>query len=329
MKKFSFKNLKKPLLIAEIGNNHEGSFQRAKKLIDLAKEGGADAVKFQTINPKKYYHYNEKKQLKKYNKFKLTNNQFRKLALYSKQKKLLFISTPFDLNSARFLRTIVDIIKISSGDNNFLPLIDLCIKLKKPLIISTGLLTEKEIYDLYKYLKDKIDIKKLCFLHCVANYPVAPENANVGFIEKLKKKLPKLTIGYSDHTIGPYACILASTKGSMVIEKHFTDDKNFSNFRDHFLSAEKEELKLISNFVKYQKIYQGKGKKMKLGKEERKIYPNLRRSVYAIKNIKKNEILSENNISILRPFKKNNIKNYKKIIDKKSKKNYLIGELII
>ena len=100
MKKFSFKNLKKPLLIAEIGNNHEGSFQRAKKLIDLAKEGGADAVKFQTINPKKYYHYNEKKQLKKYNKFKLTNNQFRKLALYSKQKKLLGTLSDGDLRKA-------------------------------------------------------------------------------------------------------------------------------------------------------------------------------------------------------------------------------------
>ena len=328
MKKFSFSHLNKPLLIAEIGNNHEGSFKRAKKLIDLAKQAGADAVKFQTINPEKFHHQDEKKQLKKYHKFKLSDHQFQKLSSYSKKKNLLFISTPFDLKSARFLRGIVDIIKISSGDNNFIPLIDICIKFKKPTIISTGLLTEKEIYKLYNYLKDKIDIKKLCFLHCVASYPVDPKDANISFIKRLKKKLPNIVIGYSDHTVGPYASILASSIGSMVIEKHFTDDKNFSNFRDHFLSADKEELTLISQFLKNQNIYLGKGKKVKLEKEEKKNYNNLRRSIYATKNIKKNEILNENNISILRPFKKNNIKNYKKIVNKKSKKNYLSGELI-
>jgi sialic acid synthase SpsE len=328
MKKFNFSKLKKPLLIAEIGNNHEGSFKRAKKLIDIAKQGGADAVKFQTIDPEKFYHHNEKKQLKKYLRFKLSNQQYKKLALYSKQKNLLFISTPFDLNSARFLKDIVDIIKISSGDNNFLPLIDICIKFKKPIIISTGLLIEKEIYKLYNYLKDKIDLKKLCFLHCVASYPVEPKNANLSFIKRLKKKLSKITIGYSDHTVGPYASILASLNGSSVIEKHFTDDKNFSNFRDHLLSADKEELKLISYFIKNQKIYLGKGTKIKLEKAEKKNYSNLRRSIYAIRNIKKNETFNENNISILRPFKKNNIKNYKIIINKKSKKNYTSGELV-
>ena len=154
--------------------------------------------------------------------------------------------------------------------NNFLPLIDICIKFKKPIIISTGLLIEKEIYKLYNYLKDKIDLKKLCFLHCVASYPVEPKNANLSFIKRLKKKLSKITIGYSDHTVGPYASILASLNGSSVIEKHFTDDKNFSNFRDHLLSADKEELKLISYFIKNQKIYLGKGTKIKLEKAEKK-----------------------------------------------------------
>ena len=328
MTKFKFKNLKKPLLIAEIGNNHEGSFKRAKKLIDLAKEAGADAVKFQTIKPRLYYHEKEKKQLKKYQKFKLTELQFKKLSIYSRQKKLLFISTPFDLKSANFLKDIVDVIKISSGDNNFLPLIDKCISFGKPTIISTGLLTEKEINRLYKYLSRKITQNKICLLHCVSSYPVDPKIANIGFIKKMKKKYSNITIGYSDHTIGPYGSIIATLMGSMVIEKHFTDDKNFSSFRDHNLSADKNELLVISNFLKYYKVYLGKGEKIELENIEKKNYKNLRRSVYAIKNIKRNDKFNEQNIAILRPYKFDNIGNYKKIINKRSVKFYKAGDLI-
>ncbi len=328
MTKFKFKNLKKPLLIAEIGNNHEGSFKRAKKLIDLAKEAGADAVKFQTIKPELYYHEKEKKQLKKYQKFKLTELQFKKLSIYSKQKKLLFISTPFDLKSANFLKDIVDVIKISSGDNNFLPLIDKCISFGKPTIISTGLLTEKEINKLYKYLRGKISQNNICLLHCVSSYPVEPKIANIRFIKKMKKNYSNITIGYSDHTIGPNASILATLMGSMVIEKHFTDDKNFSTFRDHSLSADKNEMLMISNFLKYYKTYLGKGKKFKLENLEKKNYKNLRRSVYAIKDINKNDKFMDNNISILRPFKIDNINKFKKIINKRSNKFYKTGDLI-
>ena len=328
MTRFKFKNLKKPMLIAEIGNNHEGSFRRAKKLIDLAKEAGADAVKFQTIKPELYYHEKEQKQLKKYQKFKLTELQFKKLSIYSKQKKLLFISTPFDLKSANFLKDIVDVIKISSGDNNFLPLIDRCISFDKPIIISTGLLTEKQINKLYKYLSSKISQHKICLLHCVSCYPVEPKIANIRFVAEMKKKYPNITIGYSDHTIGPNASILATLMGSMVIEKHFTDNKNFSNFRDHNLSADKNELLMISNFLKYYKIYLGKGKKTKLENLEKKNYKNLRRSVYAIKDIKKNDKFKEQNISILRPFKLDNINKFKKIMNTRSNKFYKTGDLI-
>ena len=112
------------MIIAEIGNNHEGSYKVAKKLIDEAKKTGVDAVKFQTFNTCYYVNKNEKKRFKKLKKFELSYTQFEKLAKYSKSKGLKFISTPFDLNSAIFLSKIVDCFKISSGDNNFFQLIE-------------------------------------------------------------------------------------------------------------------------------------------------------------------------------------------------------------
>ena len=155
IKNFNFKKSSKPLLIAEIGNNHEGSFNRAKKLIDAAKIAGADAVKFQTLSSKKFFHFSEVEKIKKYKKFELTKKQFKKLSFHAKKNNMLFLSTPFDLESADFLRDIVDIIKISSGDNTFLPLIDRCLAFNKPIIISTGLLKENEILNLYNYIRKK------------------------------------------------------------------------------------------------------------------------------------------------------------------------------
>ena len=241
---------------------------------------------------------------------------------------MLFLSTPFDLDSANFLRKIVDVIKIASGDNTFLPLIDRCISFKKPIIISTGLLKDNEIIKLYNYLKKKVDLKKVCLMHCVSSYPVENKDANIGYISHLKKKFKKITIGYSDHTIGPEASILAATLGSKVIEKHFTINKNYSSFRDHQLSADISELKLISKFIKKIKILLGKGKKNNLSKSEIKNLKLLRRSIYAAKNIKKKEVFSEKNIIHLRPFKKNNISKYKSILNRKSKKTFRKGELI-
>ena len=129
---------------------------------------------------------------------------------------MFFISTPFDIKSAKMLKDIVDVIKISSGDNNFLQLINTCLKFNKPIIISTGLLKDKEIKKLYNYVKNKISFKKLCFLHCVSSYPTDPKNANLKYIAKMKKEFKNITIGYSDHTIGPNAAILSSCLGQWL-----------------------------------------------------------------------------------------------------------------
>ena len=136
----NFENLKKIFIIAEIGNNHEGNYKNAIKLIDKAKKSGVDAVKFQTFETKNFFNKSEKKRFDILKSFELKKENFKKLSIYARKKGLKFISTPLDIDSANYLSSIVDIFKISSGDNNYFELIKLCASYKKPLIISTGLI---------------------------------------------------------------------------------------------------------------------------------------------------------------------------------------------
>ena len=188
--------LKKTFIIAEIGNNHEGSFNVACKLIKEAKKVGVDAVKFQTFETKNYINQNDFERFKRLKKFELTKEEFYKLSLLAKNNNLKFISTPFDINSAIFLNKIVDYFKIASGDNNYYQLIEQVLKFKKNTIISTGLLNFKEIINLYKFIKLlKFNNSKIAFLHCVSSYPTKDKEANLLSISFLKKEFP-FTIGY-------------------------------------------------------------------------------------------------------------------------------------
>ena len=179
-------NSKKTFIIAEIGNNHEGSFILAKKLIKEAAKCGVDAVKFQTFKTEDYVSNLEKKKFDRLKKFELTENNFIKLSKIAKTYGLKFISTPFDLKSAIFLNNIVDCFKISSGDNNYIQLIDIVLSFNKPTFISTGLLTEKEIIKLKDYIFKKFIKENVWFLHCVSSYPVDPIDANLKFIKKIR-----------------------------------------------------------------------------------------------------------------------------------------------
>lgn len=294
-----YKTKKIPLVIAEIGNNHEGSFKNALKLIDAAKTSGVDAVKFQTFKTELYYSNQDPERIKRLKKFQLSFEEFYKLSKYAKKKKLIFISTPFDLKSLEFLKRIVNIIKISSGDNNFFDLIKSSIKSDKELIISTGLTSLREIKDIKKLVKNLNYVKKSYFLHCVANYPVISKDANLNFILKLKD-LFKDNIGYSDHTIGIEACLISYLLGSIIIEKHFTLDKSFSNFRDHSISADPKEMKLLVEKLKLYRSLTNNTKNNYLNCEKSQRI-SLRRSYYFNKDLKNNAILKEKDIVALRP----------------------------
>ena len=311
-------NSKKTFIIAEIGNNHEGSFILAKKLIKKAAKCGVDAVKFQTFKTEDYVSNLEKKKFDRLKKFELTENNFIKLSKIAKTYGLKFISTPFDLKSAIFLNNIVDCFKISSGDNNYIQLIDKVLSFNKPTFISTGLLTEKEIIKLKDYIFKKFIKEKVWFLHCVSSYPVDPIDANLNFIKKMKKFVGK-NIGYSDHTTGFIAPLLAICFGAKIIEKHFTLDNNFSNFRDHKLSLNPNDMKkMVSEIRNAEKMIQENNQK--ISKSEALNLQIMRRGIYSKVDKKINEKLYIEDLKFVRPKKNLSSNQFKIIIGKKIKK---------
>lgn len=322
MKLKNFDLKKKVFIIAEVGNNHEGNFNVAKKLVRLAAKAGADAIKFQTFKTENFIRKKDVKRFKQLKKFELSYEQFKSLKKLAHTKKIKFISTPLDLESADFLIKNADLIKIASSDNNFFPLIEKVLKSKKSIIISTGMINILQIKDLtdyiYKVIGKKSAEKRIALLHCVTNYPVEDEFANLRSVEYLIKN-SNLTIGYSDHTIGNEACIAAVAMGAKVIEKHFTINKKFSKFRDHALSADYIDLKNIVSGIRKVEKQLGRFNK-EIQKPEKKLIKIVRRAAYADKDIFPGEKISLKNTKFLRPALTSNFFNLKKIIGKKIKK---------
>jgi N,N'-diacetyllegionaminate synthase len=324
---------KKVFIVAEIGNNHEGSFKLAKKMINKAAAAGVDAVKFQTFLPEHFVSFKDQSRLDKLRGFQLSYEQFKSLSKIAKKKGIIFFSTPLDIKSAKFLNTIQPIFKIASGDNNFYPLIDEVAKFGKPIIVSTGIAKIDEIKKVYDKIlkvwsKKKKNNRNLALLHCVSSYPVPIEQTNLASITYLKNFFPDVVVGYSDHTIGINAAVLSVVAGARIVEKHFTLDKNLSDFRDHKLSANPKEMRLMVNKIR-------EAEKM-LGKEEKKIQMcekdmNIsgRRSIAVARNLKSGTKLKRSDLIWVRPGKGFSPGNEKKIIGKKINKNLRIGEIIL
>ena len=324
MKLKNFDLKKKVFVIAEAGNNHEGNFNIAKKLVHLAAKAGADAIKFQTFRTENFIRKKDVKRFKQLKKFELSYEQFKSLKKLALIKKIKFISTPLDLESADFLIKNADLIKIASSDNNFFPLIEKVLKSKKSIIISTGMTNASQIKDLtnyiYKVIGKKSAEKRIALLHCVTSYPVEDKFANLRSVEYLIKN-SKLTIGYSDHTLGNDACIAAVAMGAKVIEKHFTINKKFSKFRDHALSADYTDLKNIVSRIRKVEKQLGRFNK-EIQKPEKKLIKIVRRAAYADRDILPGEKISIKNVKFLRPSLTSNFFYLKKIIGRKIKKTF-------
>ena len=324
MKLKNFDLKKKVFIIAEVGNNHEGNFSIAKKLVHLAAKAGVDAIKFQTFRTENFIRKKDIKRFKQLKKFELSYEQFKSLKKLAHIKKIKFISTPLDLESTDFLIKNADLIKIASSDNNFFPLIEKVLKSKKSIIISTGMTNISQIKDLtnyiYKVIGKKSAEKRIALLHCVTSYPVEDKFANLRSVEYLIKN-SKLTIGYSDHTLGNDACIAAVAMGAKVIEKHFTINKKFSKFRDHALSADYTDLKNIVSRIRKVEKQLGRFNK-EIQKPEKKLIKIVRRAAYADRDILPGEKISIKNVKFLRPSLTSNFFYLKKIIGRKIKKTF-------
>ncbi|MBL4889263.1 MAG: N-acetylneuraminate synthase family protein [Candidatus Lindowbacteria bacterium] len=321
---------KEVLVIAEIGNNHEGDFNLAKVLIDLALEGGAQAVKFQTIVPDKLVSAKDTATIEKFTKWQFSYEQFSELADYTKEKGGMFLSTPFDLDSAKYLNDVMPAFKIASGDNTFFSLMEYCASTGKPIIMSSG------ITDMDEFAKSKDFIEEcwskagidgdLVLLHCVASYPTADEDANLLFIRQIAEL--GVTIGYSDHTFGVDAAILSVGLGARVIEKHFTISKTYSDFRDHAISADPEDFKTLCEGVKKANTFLGSGTKRVLDSEDGCV-KGARRSIVASHDLDEGHELTMADFLWVRPGGGLAPGEESKIIGKKTTKKIDRGEIIL
>jgi sialic acid synthase SpsE len=292
--------------VAEIGNNHEGSFNNAIKLIKQAKKSGADAVKFQVFNPAKYASPKDTNRINQLKKFCLKKKDLIKIKKKCVDLKIEFFATPFDLDSANFLNKIQSIFKVSSGDNNFEDLLKKIRSFKKPTIISTGLMEYKEILKVVNYFR-KINFYKkkenLCIMHCVSAYPASQKKINLNSIKFLSKKFPNITIGYSDHTKGYKVACASYLLGAQIIEKHFTLSNNFSNFRDHKISLNPKTFKNFVNEVKKFKEILGNFNK-KINIEEKKNFKSMRRKILFNKNVNRGRKIKRKDLLIVRSIDK-------------------------
>jgi sialic acid synthase SpsE len=287
------------LLIAEIGNNHEGDFEVAKQMVFTAVESGVDAVKFQIFQTENYISSSDIDRFALLKKFELTSDQFTELAEMSRDAGVAFVATPFDLGSAELASEIADVIKISSGDNVFYPLLEAVSSFGKPTILSTGMMSPQDLSRPYLLLRDALGPTKLALLHCVTSYPVKPEDANVGAVRTLAQSF-ECEVGYSDHTMGNEACLTAVACGARIIEKHFTLDHHYSDFRDHQLSANPSEMADLANRIRQVQTLLGSGDK-EPSVPEREIASALRRSIVAKQDLPANHVILWDDLTWVRP----------------------------
>jgi sialic acid synthase SpsE len=290
------------LVAAEIGNNHEGSYDLAEHLIAKAAEAGAGAVKFQTIVPDRLVSAAQSERLRQLSRFQLRYDEFERLAEVARRHGVLFLSTPFDLESARFLAPLVPAFKIASGDNNFFPMLDTVARTGKPVLLSTGLMDLADVRRSKEFIervwREQGVAQELAVLHCVVNYPTAPADAHLRAIRSLQTL--GVTVGYSDHTIGIEAAVLSVALDARVIEKHFTLDKNQSDFRDHQLSADPAEFAELVRRVKQAQVLLGTGAKRQLP-SEREVAERVRRSIVAGRHLEAGTVLGWDDLGWVRP----------------------------
>lgn len=314
-----------PVVIAEIGINHNGNFQTAKKMCKLAIESGADIIKFQTHIPKDEM-ISEAKNIIPINanisiykimeKCSLNENEEIKIKKYVESKNKIFLSTPFSRAAALRLKKIgVKAYKIGSGECNNYPLIDLIASFKKPMIVSTGMNNIKSIKKTVKIIKKYKT--PFALLHTTNLYPTPYKLVRLGALKELQKNFKNIPIGLSDHTISNHACFSAVALGAKIVERHFTDTMKRKG-PDIINSMDPRSLKELSTGLKL--IHSMLGGKKEAAKEEKPTINFAFASVVSIKDIKKGEKFTKKNIWVKRPGTGDFLaEDYNKIIGKKSK----------
>ena len=326
------------LIIAEAGVNHNGNLDIAIKMIHEAKKAGADIVKFQTGKPSllvskyagkaEYQKKNtnsEESQLEMLNRINLSFEKFELLKKECEKIGIMFLSTPFDLDSIDYLHSIgMKLWKIPSGEITNYPYLVKIASLHEPVIMSTGMCEMYEIEQAIKVLKDH-GAGDIRLLHCNTEYPTPYEDVNLSAMKNMRRHF-NVEVGYSDHTRGIEVPVAAVAMGATIIEKHFTLDRNMEG-PDHKASLEPDELKEMVNSIRNIELAIGDGNK-KVSASERKNIFVARKSIVAKRFIKKGESFTEDNITTKRPGNGVSPMRWLEIIGKTAKRDFLEDELI-
>lgn len=314
-----------PFVIAEIGINHEGSIAKAKRMIGDAAKAGAECVKFQCHvikdemidEAKKVIPGNAKESIWNImSRCAFSEKQDRKLKKYAESLGLIYLSTPFSRAAADRLRRMkVSAYKIGSGECNNYPLIEHIASFGKPVILSTGMNDITSIKPAVNILRKKKT--PFALMHCVSMYPTPYDKVRLGALQELKKKFKDAVMGLSDHSIGIYTCLGSVALGASILEKHFISDKRWPG-PDVAISMDPAELREM--ILGSKAIHQALGGEKRILKEEKPTIDFAYACVVSIKNIKKGEKLTKENIWVKRPGTGEiKAKDYKKILGKAAK----------
>jgi N,N'-diacetyllegionaminate synthase len=327
-------------IIAEAGVNHNGSIELAYKLIDVAVESGANAIKFQTFTAKnlalrdaekaayqKQSNNSKESQFDMLKNLELDADDHNNLIDYCNKKSIIFLSSPFDIESINLLNKLnLKIFKIPSGEITNLPYLRHIGALGKEVILSSGMSTLSEIEGAIKILQNAGTLKNnITILHANTMYPTPMNDVNLKAMQTIKNKFD-IAIGYSDHTLGIEVSIAAVAMGATIIEKHFTLDKNLDG-PDHKASLDPDELRSMVSAIRNIEQASGDGVKA-LTKSEKPNVDIARKSIVAKTKIKKGEIFSEKNLTTKRPGTGISPMKWYSIIGKTAKRNYNLDDLL-
>lgn len=331
--------MQRTFIIAESGVNHNGDIEIAKKMIDAASAAGADAVKFQTFKaerivainaPKAEYQIentnNTESQYQMLKKLEIDKETHLELMEYCREKNIMFLSTPFDIDSVHMLVELgIEIIKIPSGEITNLPYLREVARQKKKVILSTGMSNMQEVKDAVDILRQN-GTEDITVLHCNTQYPTPMEDVNLRAMISMREEL-ELPVGYSDHTQGIEVPIAAAAMGATVVEKHFTLDKTMEG-PDHKASLEPEEFRKMVKSIRNIEKALGDGNK-NITESEKDNLSIVRKSIVAACRIEKGELFTEKNLTVKRPGNGISPMKWDEIIGKVSDKTYEVDEVIV
>ncbi|MEN8794483.1 MAG: N-acetylneuraminate synthase [Flavobacteriales bacterium] len=331
--------MKRTLIIAEAGVNHNGDINIAKKLVDAAADAGVDYVKFQTFKADKLVNKDAKQadyqientgvvesQYQMLKRLELTDENHHILIDYCDKKGVKFLSTAFDFESIEFLKDKLDFYKIPSGEITNLPYLIKVAKLKLPIVMSTGMANMQEVKEaLAVLIAHGINKEDVTILHCNTEYPTPMKDVNLLAMKTIEKELG-VEIGYSDHTLGIEIPISAVTLGATVIEKHFTIDKTMEG-PDHKASLEPNELKAMVAGIRAIELAMGNGIKTPSESEQKNI-KIARKSIVALTDIKEGEVFNESNITVKRPGTGISPMKWNEVLGSRASRNYKADELL-